>query len=127
EKHMKTFFEIFESVEPNQGGYIIFRKDGSFEFSNEQPEGMEIIDSNTLEELIFSYCRENLDEFSKTENNREVYAFVLYMEPHYGDVILYLNTESALKKTIDEAQYKDRDKYYRYYGIGDFEYMIDEY
>lgn len=124
---MKSFFEEFDSVEPNQGGFITFRRDGSFEFNNEQPAGLKIIDRNTLEELIFLYCKDKIKQFSGTANNREVYAFVLYLDTHYGDLILYLNTESALHEFTNKKEEKAEDKeWQRYYGIGDFEYMIDE-
>lgn len=121
---MRSFFDEFSDVEPNMGGYIVYRKDGSMEYIEELNEELVVIDSEKLEDLLYMYCKDKITEFSDTAGNEDVYAFVLYLGSHYGDVILYLNTHEALNKVMDENESNNR--YLKYYGIGDFEYMIDD-
>jgi len=124
---MKSFFEEFSNIEPNQGGYIIYRQDGTFEYKEEHVEDIFIIDKDILEGLLFEYCNEKVLQFSNTSDNKEVYAFVLYLDTTYGDVIIYLNTHEALNEEINTKECCDEDKeWMKYYGIGDYKYMIQE-
>lgn len=124
---MKSFFEEFSEVEPNAGGFIVYRKDGSMEYKEQLNEDLIIFDSDMLEDLLYKYCKDKIAQFSDTPGNKDVYAFVLYLGSHYGDVTLYFNTHEALNKELSLSEGSENDKIWtKYYGIGDFEYMIDE-
>lgn len=124
---MKSFFDEFGNIEPNQGGYIIYRKDGTFEYKGEILEDIFIIDKGMLEELLFEYCKEKVLEFSESSGNKDVYAFVLYMDTTYGGVIIYLNTHEALNEELNREECRDEEKeWMKYYGIGDYKYMIED-
>ncbi|WP_442601815.1 DUF4303 domain-containing protein [Paenibacillus sp. KN14-4R] len=124
---MESFFDKFNSIEPNQGGIIIYRKNGEMEFTEELRENLTLIDGKKIEDLLYSYCKEKITQFSTTNGNKDVYAFVLYLDTHYGDVILYMNTHEELNKVLNKKEQTERDKQVmKYYGIGDFAYMIHE-
>lgn len=78
-------------------------------------------------QLILNYCELKLDQFSKTTSNNHVYAFVLYVDPYYSDIIIYINTNDALNSYLERKQLDPkRQEWQKYRGIGDFKYMIHE-
>lgn len=82
---MKSFFDDFSDVEPNVGGFIVYRKDGSMEYKEELNEDLNVIDSEKLEDLLYMHCKDKISQFAETSDNKDVYAFVLYLGTHYGD------------------------------------------
>ena len=85
-------------------------------------------DFEALHKVLLPSFREVIDEFSKSEDNEEVYAVVLDGNDEYGYLILSLNTEKALRKRIDEVypEYENSDIFGLHglkYNSGDFTFQ----
>ncbi|RAP77299.1 hypothetical protein [Paenibacillus montanisoli] len=129
---MSNFFDDFQTISVNSRGYIIYKSDGSFQYKEDAaPSSCRVIDSNVLYHLILNYCQAKLDQFSKTTSNNQVYAYVLYVDPNYGDIMIYINTKEAWNSYLERWQQDPKRKEWRrewqkYHGIGSFKYKIHE-
>ncbi len=54
-----------------------------------------------LQELVFLAAKTCIEEFAASEDNKNVYALVFDLNEDYGDVLISINTEEALQKTIN--------------------------
>ncbi len=58
-------------------------------------------DFQKLYELVYTSAKNCIEDFSSSQNNKNVYALVFDLNESYGDILLSINTEEGLKNTID--------------------------
>ena len=84
-------------------GYKIYYSNKKFE-ELESIEGKELflVDEKKFEDLLFIDCEKKIIEFSKGEENKDVYAVVLEIDTEVGQIGISINTNEALENTIKQ-------------------------
>jgi len=84
-------------------GYKIYYSNKKFE-ELESIEGKELflVDEKKFEDLLFIDCEKKIIEFSKGEENKDVYAVVLEIDTGVGQIGISINTNEALENTIKQ-------------------------
>lgn len=84
-------------------GYKIYYPSKELE-EIESIEGKELflVDEKKFEDLLFIDCEKKIIEFSKGEENKEVYAVVLEIDTEVGQIGISINTNEALENTIKQ-------------------------
>lgn len=106
-------------------GYYIKNDDGRIVFAECVPVDLRLITLQDLEDALFEGCKHVINEFTQTENNKDVYAFNLYTDEH-NSFYIYLNTEDAFRKYVDKhySNYSEEGKREIKYNQGDFTYQM---
>jgi hypothetical protein len=60
-----------------------------------------------LGQLLVTDCRTAIQQFARSPENREVYAFCLWCDPEHGGYIISLNTEEAFRHSARERYPND--------------------
>ncbi len=70
---------------------------------------MSLHDYEILERSLINDCRVAIQQFSKTKDNEDVYAFVLDCDTTYGDIFIKINNINLLNKSF--KYYKEKWNY----------------
>jgi hypothetical protein len=89
---------------------------------------LEILNFLELEESLLNDCKRIINDFANSDENKDVYAFVIYSNPTYGELLVYWNTLDSFQKYIDK--HYPHWTYKQIYGdggllfsVGDFSYQ----
>ncbi|WP_066309012.1 hypothetical protein [Bacillus sp. FJAT-29814] len=80
-------------------------------------------DFKTFEEMLYQDCCRIIEQFTKTENNREVYSFCIYMTGH-GDIVLFISTLESYNTTSERGRYYDIEEHP--YGLRNNKYHFED-
>lgn len=115
-----------------KGYYFIGNDEKVFYMKNNKFSNINIVNCDILEKMLYEECFSIIDAFSKTDDNKDVYAFSLYLDEH-NQIIVYLNNESEFKKTLKRCidlnpEYNDnKEAMDLKYSLGDFSFMLTPY
>lgn len=70
-----------------------------------------------FEDLLFIDCEKKIIEFSKSEENKDVYAVVMEVDIEVGQIGISINTNEALENTIKQ--------HYSNYSMGSILGLLD--
>lgn len=106
-------------------GYLVKTDDGRVVYSDTSPFNVQIITFEQLEEALFEGTKHIINEFVKSDDNKDVYAFNLYAD-EYDSFYVYLNTDSSFEKTIEQkySHYTEDQKNDIKYNQGDFSFQF---
>lgn len=111
----------------SQEGYIIYTPEKEIISIEELESDILLADRQNVENLLFEDCCKVIEQFSKTQNNIDVYAVTLFIDTEGGANGISINTESEYTKRIKEC-YSDYSKeelsgiHDVKYNEGDFNY-----
>jgi hypothetical protein len=74
-----------------QEGYFVLCENNEAKFSLEKPEEIEVVTSDSFVNSLVEGCKNVINSFATSRDNKNVYAFNLYADEHYSFYI-YLNT-----------------------------------
>ncbi|PZD96757.1 hypothetical protein DNH61_06050 [Paenibacillus sambharensis] len=103
-----------------EGAYLVCVP-GQQSYKVESLEGItgKYISAKDIEDLLYQYCRESIEEFVETEHNDDVYTFSLYTDSSNGSYLVCINNLETLRRNVGETfesyqqQYKESgDDYY---------------
>jgi len=86
------------------------------------------INYKEYKEYLLKHAIDVIDKFSKSTDNKDVYALVLDAQSCYGTVLIKWNTYKGLNETLKQDCYQGKTKEQIYasnglkYSIGDFYY-----
>jgi len=86
------------------------------------------VDFPSFKSTLLQHCRNTIENFSRTPDNRDVYAFVLDAQSTYGAVGIRWNTLEGLAQTLTHTSYQNypHDRIYAYnglkYSVGDYRF-----
>jgi len=84
-------------------GYKIYYSNKEFEeFESIEGKELFLVDEKKFEDLLFIDCEKKIIEFSKSEENKDVYAVVLEIDIEVGQIGISINTNEALENTIKQ-------------------------
>ncbi|MBB3108811.1 hypothetical protein FHS18_000863 [Paenibacillus phyllosphaerae] len=119
---------IDERTSYHKDGYYILCEDNILRYSDTKPNNIEIITSERFVDALADGCRTTIANFAETAENKDVYAFNLFIFDDHKYYIIYMNTEEKYNARIAEYQ----AKYPRYaepsdqrsvkYSQGDFDF-----
>lgn len=130
EKTMNLYYTgICQLLDGKKGlegdGYFVMTDDNRILYSNEAPHNISVVTVQDLEDALFEGCKHIINEFAKSENNSEVYAFNLYADEH-NSFYIYMNTISGLNNTVklNYSHYSYEDIQSLKYNQGDFAFQF---
>ncbi|WP_261305292.1 hypothetical protein [Paenibacillus andongensis] len=54
------------------------------------------VSSKEIEDLLYFFCKKTIQEFSASNDNKDVYTFSIYTDATHGSYIVYMNNLEAL-------------------------------
>lgn len=106
-------------------GYYILCEDNIVRFSPNRPQNVETVHAQQFVDALVNGCKEIIRSFSNSPDNKEVYAFSLYVN-EYKSIFVYINTLQSFEKTLQEnyAHYQDNEsKRELKYNLGNFDFQ----
>lgn len=121
---------IDENRIPIGQGYYVVDTEGEINYTETIcSKELNLITIESFEEILYKECCTIIENFSKNEQNKNVYAFSLYTNEH-NEIIVYLNTVEQFKDTLqgyidDYPEYAKKNMQRSLkYSLGDFSFAF---
>jgi len=123
---------ILGEWEYEESGYVVYTVNNDILSYISLPEEKPyLVDCKVIEDLLYDDCCRAIDRFAQSEDNKDVYAFTLFIDTDGGVNGASINTESSYKTRVNEVysdcleeelkeiwgeRYNEGDFTFRYYS-----------
>lgn len=118
-------------VPEKEPGYIVYTREKTIVRRSTLPEDAVLVTAQDVEALLYQDCLTRLEQFVRSDHNRDVFALTLYIDTEGGYHGLSMNTERDFRARVQEkyseyseeqltglhgVRYNEGDFGHRFYG-----------